>query len=97
MRIPMTNIDVRSPIEFRFPLAFVQPEVPWGWAQKAYTDLVDGMADEVDGRTYMSMMYAGFVRECKIPAEFVALVELRNKDGSKVYYFTDQRDWEQNE
>jgi hypothetical protein len=82
MKLPFLPIEVRLPWVMESPIS---------WAARWYADNYE-MENEINGSTYMAMMYAAYTRECKVPAAEVVLVECTNKDGSKGYWFEDRRE-----
>lgn len=63
------------------------------WASDAYVRLYEMIEEEGEGSRYLGMMYAAFVRECKIPAQFVGMMEASAPDGRKLYRLIDVRDF----
>jgi len=84
MRIPWLGIHI---------MREVKEEGPAGWAAEEYVRLYEMMEEEGEGSRYLGMMYAAFVRECRVPAEFVGMMESKDGDGGKRYRFIDCRDF----
>lgn len=82
MRIPWLGIHIVRE----------EPEPELGWAQEEYVRLFEAVEDG-DGERYLGMMYAAFVRECRVPAMYVALCEYKGNDGSKMYRLVDAREF----